>query len=193
MKFLSNFDTRLKQRTLNRYQKQYGIDSIVLLSKSGLYGFLKFYLPLFLYLFVSVIILFLFYYILGRDLLIYVGLPLTIFGFLIIILPLLGRFIEFKMDFAVVTPNMLITYDQQGLFKRQIRTINAQNIKTISVERKWFIYSLFNNGDIVFLSEWDMQHGDIKFEYLFKPEKKRYALSKVLWRDYTAYVRRNNK
>jgi len=123
----------------------------------------------------------------------YVWVTMVSLWLLIIIFPLIGRYIEFKMDFAVVTPNMLITYDQQGVFKRQIRTINTQNIKTISVEKKWFIYSLFNNGDIVFLSEWDMKHGDIKFEYLYKPEKKRYSLSRVLWRDYKAYVRKTDK
>ena len=96
--------------------------------------------------------------------------------------PLVMIYIEYKMDFSIVTPNLLIRYDQMWFFKRSIMTINALNIKTISVVKEWVFYSIFNNGDIVFLSEWDMEHGEIILHYIQKPEKIRHMIAKVLKR-----------
>jgi len=102
-------------------------------------------------------------------------------SFVFVLFPLFKNYIEYKMDFAIVTPKLLITYDQQWIFRRFIKTINAENIKTISVERTGFFYSIFNNWDLTFLSEWsELEHWEITLHYLYKPERHRHAIAQIL-------------
>lgn len=183
MKIFSNFDTTLKRRTFARYQKQFGHGNVVLIVKWRLFWIEKIFMPLVFYVVMSSGILYLFYYFLWYDGFLYGGIPLVSLGLFILAGPLLTRYIEYKMDFSVVTPKLLITYDQKWIFRRNIKTINTLNIKTVSVEKVWFWYSLFNTWDLVFLSEWwDMQHGEVVLHYISKPEKHRHAIAFVLGR-----------
>ncbi|NOZ43745.1 MAG: hypothetical protein GXP45_00985 [bacterium] len=135
MRIFSNFDTKLKERTLARYQDEFGKDKVVFLVKGKLFTLVKIYFPFFAYLIPSLGILYLFEYLLGEAWFLYGGVPLIILGFFLILGPLLRRFIEYKMDFSIVTPKFLITYNQRGLFDREIKTINTSNIRTVSVEK----------------------------------------------------------
>ena len=72
---------------------------------------------------------------------------------LVWLFPIVGKFIDYKMDFIIVTPDLLIMYDQAGLFKKNVITVNEKSLKTVSVKRPGLLYSIFNNGDIIFLSE----------------------------------------
>jgi hypothetical protein len=49
------------------------------------------------------------------------------------------------MDFALVTPKSLIMFNQTGIFKRDMATVDVDKIKTISVRKRYFLYSVFNN------------------------------------------------
>jgi len=180
MRILSNFDTSLKSRTLKRYQSQYGEDNVILLVKSRLFGVVKFYIPIILVFLVEA----------GLSYVICRVLSLSVFWFVLFLVCCIlftffqfsKKLIEYRMDFSIVTPMLLITYDQQWFFRRQIKTINVQNIKTISVERNGFLYSLFNNGDLIFLSEGDMDNGEVFLHYLHKPEKRRHEIAQILGR-----------
>gem|GEM_PF-2687451 len=56
MRIFSNFDTKLKKRSYVRYKKEFGQENVVLLSKSLLFGVLKFYLPFCVFLFCFLIV-----------------------------------------------------------------------------------------------------------------------------------------
>lgn len=183
MKIFSNFDTKLKKRIIERYQAQFGKNNVVLLVKWPLFCLLKICLPFLAFLLPSAAILLLFNVLVWEDALLYGGIPLVVLGFFIILGPLLRRYIAYRMDFSIVTPKMLITYDQRGVFDRVIRTINTFNIRTVSVEEKWFRYSITNTGDLTFLSEGgDVEHGEIVLHYIYKPERRRYEVAQVLKR-----------
>lgn len=138
MRIFSNFDTKLKKRSFHRYQQEYGIDNVVLLVKGKLFCLLKIFIPLMAFVFACTAILRMFVLLVGKNGLLYGGIPLVVLG------PFLNRYIQYKMDFSIVTPKMLITYDQKGIFHRDIKTINAINIKTVSVEKAGVWYSLCN-------------------------------------------------
>ncbi|HCY21573.1 TPA: hypothetical protein DIC40_07170 [Patescibacteria group bacterium] len=61
------------------------------------------------------------------------------------LIPIIGKWIDYKLDFIVITPDFLIMYDQAGIFNKKVITLNEKSIKTISIERKGFLYSIFNN------------------------------------------------
>jgi uncharacterized membrane protein YdbT with pleckstrin-like domain len=68
---------------------------------------------------------------------------------------LLKRFIDYKMDFAIITPKEIVSYNQTGIFSRSSRSLDVDKIKTISVDKKGLLRSIFNFGSIIFLSEGD--------------------------------------
>lgn len=87
------------------------------------------------------------------------------------------------MDFVIATPDSLIEYNQSWVFSKKVVTINEKSIKTITVERKWILYSIFNNGDLIFFSEWDETRGDVILRYVFRPEQRRNEAAKIMHKD----------
>jgi hypothetical protein len=101
------------------------------------------------------------------------------------------------MDFIVVTPDFLVMYNQTWILAKKVITANAKSIKTVSVERSGLLYSLFNNGDIIVLSEWDAflikdvdkqssndewikSRWEIILKRVYKPEDKRLEMLRLL-------------
>lgn len=72
-------------------------------------------------------------------------------------------------------------YDQWGIFKRNINTITVQSIKAINIDKSWFLYSLFDNGDILILTEWDAANkGEIKLRWIPNPEIMKEMIVKIV-------------
>jgi len=84
------------------------------------------------------------------------------------------------MDFIIVTPDYLMMYDQAWILAKKVITVNEKSIKTISVERSGFLYSVFNNWDIIVLSEGDISHWEITLKWIPKPEKRKSQIAKIL-------------
>ncbi|OQB41810.1 MAG: hypothetical protein BWY04_00604 [candidate division CPR1 bacterium ADurb.Bin160] len=57
----------------------------------------------------------------------------------------LQYFLDYEMDFIVVNPRSFIRYDQDGLFQRVSKTIDLKKIRSISVRKRGFWNSIFNN------------------------------------------------
>ncbi len=179
MKFFSNFDTKIKSKCIEENVQEYGEENVLCISKSGLYLFIKIIWPLCGAIILDLAFVFFFYYIFAYTYL----LPI-ILVVLVVISPflfvLIGRYIDYKMDFVVVNPESLVQYDQTGFFMKKLVTINEKSIKTVTVERKGILYSMFDNWDITFFSEWDEIHGDITLHYVANPEKKRLEIEKIM-------------
>ena len=105
---------------------------------------------------------------------------------LVRLFPIIGKYMDYKLDFIIVTPDLLIMYDQWGIFKRNIISTNEKSIKTISVKKSGLLYSIFNNGDIVFLTEWDSVSGggEITLRRVPKPEKRRKEIARIMSKDF---------
>jgi len=120
----------------------------------------------------------------------------TYFGYIItaiviidvvFLFPLIGKYFDYKMDFIIVIPNAIMMYDQWGILKRNVETITAQSIKAISINKAWLLYSLFDNGDILILTEWDTEHdGEIRLRWIPKPEKRKNQIIKIIGIDVQA-------
>jgi hypothetical protein len=66
-------------------------------------------------------------------------------------------------------------------------TISAQSIKTITIKKSGLFYSMFDNGDIIILTEGDTEHnGEVKFRRIPRPEKRRNQIVKVIGIDLQA-------
>ena len=79
------------------------------------------------------------------------------------------KFVDYYMDYMIITPHQITGYDQGGIFKRETRSLDSEKIKTINIisEGRWG--SVFNFWSIVFLSEGDSDNGDIKLKFMNDP------------------------
>lgn len=180
MKIFSNFDTRLRQKTFEEYQQKYGIDNVICFWRSKVYRIYKIILPFLFLTIITALILFFFYSRLAGDYFSYIVVAVLIMD-IVFLFPVTSKYIDYKMDFIIVIPNAIMMYDQWGIFKRNVITISVQSIKAISIKKSGFMYSLFDNGDIVILTEWDAEHnGEIKFRRIPDPEKERDHIVKLI-------------
>lgn len=80
-------------------------------------------------------------------------------------------YIDYIMDYCIITPDEIILTEQTGIFQRQIRTLDTKKVKSISVHKKSTFKSIFNNGSIVIMSDGDDNNfGEIQIEYVYRPE-----------------------
>lgn len=179
MRIFSSFDTSLRQRTLEEYQQIYGIDNVLCFWRSQLYKIYKVILPLIGLSLFTVLGLMFFYQRLNGSYFDYIVIAIVIMD-LVFLFPIIGKYVDYKMDFIIVIPPSIMMYDQWGIFKKNVHTITAQSIKSVKINKSWFFYSIFNNGDIVVLTEWDAEHdGEIRFRWIPKPEKRKDQILKI--------------
>ena len=75
------------------------------------------------------------------------------------------------MDFCIITPKELVSYNQSWFFDRHTEIIDTEKVKTINKISQGFFGSIFNFANIVFLSEWDMETWDISLNFVENPEE----------------------
>ncbi len=186
MRIFSNFDTKLREQTFQEYQSKYGVDNVLCFWRSRLYQVYKVIFPLLSLVFFTVLGLIFFYKRLWGDYFGYIVVAFLIID-IVFAFPMVTKYIDYKMDFVIVIPNSIMMYAQGGIFKRNIVTISAQSIKTISLQKSWFLYSVFDNGDIIILTEGDNEHyGEIVLRRIPRVEKRRNQIVKVVGIDLQA-------
>lgn len=181
MAILSTFDPKFQGQILQKSVDEYWVDNVIHIRKSKLFLWFYVMLPWLarLLTFVGVISLIL---ILIPDRLVVLSVILVVIAFGIWLMPaikILKYYFDYYMDFSIITPQSFIMYDQTWLFKRTSKVIDLIHIRSVSVEKSWFIDSIFNNWNIVVLSEWSDMSGaresksdpwKIYFRYVKNPE-----------------------
>lgn len=84
------------------------------------------------------------------------------------------------MDYAIITPDQVIQYDQDWILNRFTRSLDISKIKSISIRKEWLMCSIFNYWSIIFFSEWDADNGDITLNYISDPIKLRDTISEMI-------------
>jgi len=94
------------------------------------------------------------------------------FLFIYLIWKTIYSLINFEMDFVIITPKYIDTYNQTWLFKKETKSIGVEKIKSIQTNKKWILRSLFNFWEIIILTEWDEAwKWEIKLKYIAAPDK----------------------
>lgn len=194
MRIFSSFDTRYKDIVVEKYIQEYGKDGILVLQRSQLFAWIYVYIPAIFYTTILTALLYgIFSWIqasTGRWVLL-VGVLIT---YIFLMIPVVKRYIDLKLDFTIVTPAGVYLYNQRGIFYRTMSALNIQNIRTINVQKEKFIYTIFDNGDIIFLSEGpDAESGQsdhslwhAKIYFVYDPESKKDKIQEIFkkWRDH---------
>lgn len=177
VKFLSNFDTKSPAKNYADAVQEFWFDKVVFLRRHKLYFVLYTLIPVW----TSVILMGIMIYSMFNTWSIETGLgnfvaqrSVQIILILLVLYMLLlarARYFNYILDYTVVTPTYISSYNQTGIFSRKIRTLEPSKIKTIDFTSKWIINSIFNFGDIIILLEWDeLWQWEIRIDFIANPE-----------------------
>lgn len=182
MKIFSNFDTNIRSQMLQQYQAEFWEANVLCFGRSRLYFLLKVFFPTIFIVAVVLLLCYLFSTVLEWDAF-WWGTGILIFLSLFLAFPILDKYIDYHLDFVIVTPHFLMMFDQEWFFKKKVMMIQEISIRTISVEKSWLLYSIFNNWDIVFMSENDQTYGEFILRRVPKPEKRRNQIAQIMSKD----------
>jgi len=185
MKIFSNFDTQLDDRLFVKAKEEFWDDCVLFVRRDRIYLILRVFMPLmFWFLLMVLILLSLGSYMSGSGFF-SVVLARTVRGGIVWSLLWLGRhcvvkLIDYYMDYTIVTPEWVTQYDQSGILERSTRALDITKVKTVSVKKKWLLCSVFNFWAIVFFSEGDSDHWDIKLNFITDPIKLRDSIQSIV-------------
>lgn len=67
--------------------------------------------------------------------------------------------------------------------------MNIENIRTVNVQKSTLLYALFNNGDIIFLSEWEETNlWEAMVYYVASPEQKRDKIEELFMKGKQGHI-----
>lgn len=180
MKLFSSFDTNYKSKLLADKKEEFGENRVHLIGRSGLFLFVKVIYPIIFSLIISGLMSWWVSYFLELSLWRSIG--IAFFSFLCILLPyrVMKHYIDYHMDYCVITPSEIIRTEQTWLFKRYIRTLDITKIKSMNVQKKYIWKSIFNNWSIIFMSDGDNSFWEISLDYIHNPEQYRSLLEEFI-------------
>ncbi len=184
VKILSNFDTSFDDDCVNEAIDEFGKSNICFIRRDRIYVLMKIMIPTFFRLFLSLILLAIAYWSwLWRSI-------WSIFQIFIrwiiciswgmLLRKVTWKLIDYYMDFTIITPKQITSYDQTWVFTRDARALDITKIKSVRIEKKWLLRSIFNFGTIVFFAEWDEDNWDIKLNYISDPNKLSKRLQEII-------------
>jgi hypothetical protein len=182
MKILSSFDTELVNKLYEVAIWKFWVDRVLVLTKARLYLLIKVIMPM-LWIFLMLIGVSLVFNSVSRDLWEAWGRMLVVLLFMVVLIfifPILRSVIDYNMDFILITPEFISFYNQEWIFTRSNKTLDASKIKTINSQKPWIVRSFFDVGDLLFLSEWNDQFWDIIFPYVHDPEVKQQKILDII-------------
>jgi len=198
VRIFSSFDTELDEKLVSKAIQEYGKNHVCFVRRDPIYLLIKIVTPLSLWMifvWATIIVAYWtnfwdflqnFMHRVARILIVLSWLRLSVYA--------TTKFIDYYMDFTIITPKNISTFDQTWIFDRATRTLDIEKIKSISVNKKGISRSLFNYWSIIFFAEWDASLGDITLNYINNPaalEKRivnvinsnKYRRNKTKWRD----------
>ena len=181
MKIFSSFDTQYKKKLITDKQSQFGSENVHLVWKSGLFLFVKVYFPIIVSLILGILTAIFVHIFLQINYELSSIIWIIMAFFMIIPYRIIKHYIDYKMDYCIITPFEIILAEQSGVFKRQLRTLDATKIKSISIYKRSTIKSIFNNGVIVFMSDGDDNNlWEIQIDYIYNPEEHKNNINRIL-------------
>lgn len=188
MGIISTFDPKFKKQLLAKSKEEFGEWNVIFIKKSYLFLCIKVLLPLVLRLSVLITLITL--------CIIYIPWMWLRITICVVVLwwfaapwyTILKHFLDYEMDFAVVTPKSFLMYNQTWFFKRSSKAIDMNHIRSVYVKKAWFLNSIFNNWHIIILTEWSAgtpvedwnNPWEVEFKFVYHPEYYSGRIQKLL-------------
>ena len=178
MGIISTFDPKFKKQLLEKNREEFGEWNVIYIKKSHLFLCIKVLIPLILWLSILITLITCCILYIPR---VWLRIALCVIILWIFAVPwynILKHFLDYEMDFAVVTPKSFLRYNQTWFFKRSSKAIDMKHIRSVYVKKAWFFNSIFNNWHIIVLTEWSTEiikedwnnPWEVEFRYVYHPE-----------------------
>jgi len=163
MRLFSNFDSWLEQRLVAEYQQGFGVEKVFSVHKSRRFYISKVLLPFIRFLIIFGIGLSVVYWFdyPDKDIVLWAFRLISLVYLLYVMRQASKEYVDYKMDFLIITPKEVIKYNQTGVLHRDTETIHVDKVRSVTVAKHWLFESFFDIGTITFLAEWESENGDI--------------------------------
>lgn len=181
MKLFHNFDTELKQKDYRGAINRVGKNKVILVERSFYYWLLKGLIPLLLCIIINIWVFILFIYLLDKGFTSFAWFIIFIWLFVLLwwLIRIMNYYINYKLDFSIITSEEIITHSQKGFFKRNYKNMPSSKIRSIQSQHSGVWGNLLNYGSITLLIDGGMWaigdaadgsgSGKIIFTYVYKP------------------------
>jgi len=190
MKIFHNFDTKLKKKDYIWSVNRVGKNKVILVERSIYYWILKWIIPLIVIILMNIWIFILFMYLIENDLSPLAWIILFIWLFILLwwLIRVMNHYINYKLDFSIITSEEIITHSQKWFFKRNYKNIPSKKMRSIQSQHSGIWWNLLNYGTITLLIDGGMWaisdaedgsgSGKIVFTYVYKPN---FTRRKIMW------------
>lgn len=188
MGIISTFDPRFKKQLLEKSKEEFWEWNVVYIKKSHLFLCVKILLPFILWFSVLVTLITCAILYIPWTWLIITLCVIVVWAFAAPWYKILKYFLDYEMDFAVVTPKSFLMYNQTWFFKRSSKAIDMSHVRSVYIRKAWFLNSIFNNWHIIVLTEWSAGNPkedwnnpwEVEFKYVYHPEYYSNRIQKLL-------------
>ena len=192
VRLLSNFDTKAPTKHYSDAVHEYWFDKVLFLRRHKLYFILYTMIPAGVAIILLIALIYsmavttsveewgIWQFVAQRS----TQVILRLLGIYLILMAW-ARYFNYVLDYTIITPKQISSYNQTGLFSRKIRTIEPEKIKTIDFSSKWLINSIFNFGEVSILLEWDETwQWEIHLDFIANPEDVKQSIRMITqWED----------
>lgn len=188
MAILSTFDPKLEKDLFRKAEKEFWKDNIVLVKKSRLYIINIVIIPLLLIAGIfSWVVIFLASVLNIESIIFKVILWIFWLLFLLVCFQLFNSALTYYMDFILFTPQSFTKNKQNWFFKRDLKIVDLDHIRSVYVQKKWLVQSILNVWWLVISLDWyeekkDDNHNNIRFRYVRCPEEVCEKIETILWK-----------
>lgn len=167
MKIFNNFDTDLKKNEYNEAVQTFWKENVILIQRHLSYWIIRWLIPLWIFILVSIWVFYLSfsYFYEWIPLLFWIVISAWILSTFVFIYRTLKIYIDYTMDFTIVTPSEILTHKQYSILNSDYKNFPSKKIRSVSSAREWFLWNIFWYGHILFLTDWSVWEENEKWRH----------------------------
>lgn len=201
MKIFNNFDTKLKENEFKEAIEHHWYDSVILVVRSKYYWIVKWIFPILLWIIWNIIIIYMGLYLKTHGLEWFYWIIVVLLGIvnIIFLYYLIMIYINYKMDFTIVSRDWISTYKQKWFFKNSVKNLPASNVRSVQSKRVWIMWNVFGYWYILLVTDGSLASNDedetksawvVKLTYVDRPNlMRKRILDLCLWNSEIVYFK----
>ena len=179
MRIFSAFDSSHKYRELADAQKEFGIDKVLLITKSNAHFIVWFIIPSIIVLLAWVRMLYITIVYIDDTIRYWIALGATIWMGIMLLIIGYKSYIYHRLVFMIVTPEKVDIYNQLWLTHRNVKSMFVQDISWVYIDKYWLWQSVVNNWNITIESE-ENPHTKVFFWPIAHPDETKKLVENII-------------
>lgn len=181
MKIFNDFDTEGKQKEHKYVSDKFGAENIMLIERSLAYWVMKWIVPAVVVFTICTFFSYIAFLLKAEyEIISWILIWIIVVFTLSFITNIIHIYLDYKLDYAIVTQRWIYTYKQIWFFNSKNKELPANKIRSIESQRFWILWNIFWYWTIIIVTDWSMTEkdengshiwGKTKITYVNKPKK----------------------